>query len=1465
MRRNEIITIIILLMPIVLLGITKEITFDKNDVIYNDYYGYYTLKTCDIYMEKDNPILPYKTVNFKVTGKVKNIKVIPLDSIIIGNYKSYPVIENSSLDMFEIKRTENIEYNTLYKTVGYGYVRNNRIFSLNIFPIQLKNNKIILYTKIEISFTTNYEETKNIKESSLSDKIFQSYINDITEQTNTTKNPYYSYSSNDYLHQTIDEIIITHPDFKEYADELKFHEIMKGYNTKVITTDFIYENYSGHDKPEKIRNCIKDYYENYSTAYVTIIGDVEYVPIRESVSNSFYYSGRVAAEMYYTMLDGDENGNRNSEICEIPPSIYYNPDSVDLYPDIIVGRIPVNNTDMMKAYLNKLAIFENPQNYDIKKALFIGSSISTPTDGYGQINDEYIINAYIPSYFSTQEVYNPIADTTYNRWSGDILLNTESALNALSGEYQIVGHIDHCYFTWMGSGLKTGGGTIMNSFINDLTNPFPYVLYSMGCSSNAFDYESISEEFIENTHGAIAYIGYTRTAYTGQVAQMKEFFNQIFQGKTIGEGFFYSITKAYAPYQRYNLALLGLPTIKIWTNDPIRITITNTNFSNDTLCISLISPQPTSATLTTYIEDQYFNRTEIYCEDSSTIKLPIRTNGGKLYIGISGQNIITTIDSIYVNPSDKIEFIKNDDINYYTRQYPYYSFTSIFKSNFSPSSVNVVLNDTSYYRLDRSYFTTSNDTVYVVSSIEFKGNPPTNYVLPVTFEFTGTDTENIKVNISCGGDSIIVKNYKYSYIYTNDNNSIAKNTLTYISDIQLINKSDKPVKKGRISITSTNPYTNINPPSSLFSSDYNDTIIYIENMFEISATDNHIVTNDTLIFTITTETGYYIEDTLYNIPINGIVSASYSFNDKGLKLEWQTTNDPSFEYLSYYRVFREENGEIKDISGKIDSKSPYFMITDNPDTITTVYTIKGYNERDVEKSMVKVTVSPTFMIKNIITGLEIPYGGRYHYQFIKGRGSSVVEDIDNDGLKEFIFADNKGLVHVIDNNGNERENFPVKTDKHSGELTPLVCDLYGNGEKEIIVLAGEDDSTFIYVFNANGDTVWTVKKPWISRLIADPVAYDIDEDGKDEIMAGFSSRIYIYEDSASLKKYIQFPATVMGFALDKTKDGFELIVSLSNKNICIYNLSSGDTTMIAVGDNLLSSAPAVGDIDGDNKNEIVVQTYSHTVLAFEKDGTLIDGFPITIAHEAWDSPVLADINNDGKKEILAYPVSDYLYAIDYQGNILWTKQFSTNSSYYNAPIVGDFNNDGNDEIIYLSGDGTVYMLNGNGETLLSRKIGCNIMTSPAIADIDNDGREELAVKTNGGKFIVVTIPYKENKADTNEIEWAMAKNNIYHTNSIFETSYLMMPFPKQTLYNNNKTVIRFSSNLVSDYLAIDFSRETEDINIKIYDITGRKVKEINKDKAKRVDIDTSNIPAGKYIVFAKDKETSVSKSVIKVK
>jgi len=157
------------------------------------------------------------------------------------------------------------------------------------------------------------------------------------------------------------------------------------------------------------------------------------------------------------------------------------------------------------------------------------------------------------------------------------------------------------------------------------------------------------------------------------------------------------------------------------------------------------------------------------------------------------------------------------------------------------------------------------------------------------------------------------------------------------------------------------------------------------------------------------------------------------------------------------------------------------------------------------------------------------------------------------------------------------------------------------------------------------------------------------------------------------------------------------------------------------------------------------------------DKKLRPGFPASIGDVSDSSPVLCDLDEDGEEEIIVGSGNGKLYIFKSDGTFLpgWPKELDPvppeQLSYVGAssPAVADVDNDGHFEIIVKSG-GHLHVLRSDGSYLsgwpqfLGSYHACfrgeppwaamDLRSSPAVGDLDNDGHVEIVTGHNDELF-----------------------------------------------------------------------------------------------------------------------------------
>ena len=156
-------------------------------------------------------------------------------------------------------------------------------------------------------------------------------------------------------------------------------------------------------------------------------------------------------------------------------------------------------------------------------------------------------------------------------------------------------------------------------------------------------------------------------------------------------------------------------------------------------------------------------------------------------------------------------------------------------------------------------------------------------------------------------------------------------------------------------------------------------------------------------------------------------------------------------------------------------------------------------------------------------------------------------------------------------------------------------------------------------------------------------------------------------------------------------------------------------------------AMSLYDINGDGVPDALVGTDGDSSLHVLDGKTGREIWKFKTGYYVESSPALGDVDGDGKLEVVFGSYDDYLYALNGEdGSLLW--KFKTGDDVESSPAIGDIDGDGKLEVVFGSLDYNVYALNGEDGSLLWKfKTGVNVFSSPALGDVDGDGKIDIVV------------------------------------------------------------------------------------------------------------------------------------------
>jgi hypothetical protein len=301
-------------------------------------------------------------------------------------------------------------------------------------------------------------------------------------------------------------------------------------------------------------------------------------------------------------------------------------------------------------------------------------------------------------------------------------------------------------------------------------------------------------------------------------------------------------------------------------------------------------------------------------------------------------------------------------------------------------------------------------------------------------------------------------------------------------------------------------------------------------------------------------------------------------------------------------------------------------------------------------------------------------------------------------------------------------NWYAKSITAAAASSPAVARLGNRGALEIV--AGFPDGT-VQGWSATGVHLWTFQTG-PGAVQASPVVVDLNKDGHlDVLTANTAGNVWAFTPSLG--------------------------------NRVIFHKNTGDGVHNP-GD---YATPAVADLNRDGRLDVVETSWDHHLHAWSGTGSHeeLPGFPVFLKDTSWSSPAIADIDGDGWPEIAfgydcaGVPGQDcnghpggYLGVLRHDGS--WEKGWPKwqPQVIWSSPAIVDLFGNGKKEIVVgtgsMPGAGSkrlsVFYANGKAVKGFPVALPAEVASSPAIGDVDGDGKKDIVFSSNDGMLRVVS-------------------------------------------------------------------------------------------------------------------------------
>jgi hypothetical protein len=1237
----------------------------------------------------------------------------------------------------------------LARYAGSGTWHGYTIASIAVFPLRMENGDLVAATEIELAVEleavpADDDQVRALRMSPAGEKEIGSRLRTLVINpddagaypavpTPQASGAYQPSNMPSIEGSPVEYVIVTTEALAPAFDSLAVWKTARGVPTVVRTVEWIAANYRrGTDTAETVRFFLRDAYTKWGAQHVLLAGDTGEIPPRYLYSGYYYGGTLIPADIYFAGLDGSFNEDGDSRFGEMPE------DAPDLWVELNVARLPVSTPAVANVLIAKIMRYETPADPEYTDKVLYLAEVLFPSPwspgqsiaSNGATYTEYLHQAYIddPSRRITRCYETP------EYYAGSVQESRAIAIDSLEAGYNMVFHVGHGYRFNMHCGDDNVAIPDADALLHAGRE---FNLYMLNCTAAAFDFDCLGEHMLRNpAGGAVSVIGAANSAfpdpashymgaYTQAVYQDGEVrIGEAFMQSRVGRTPFALLGDGADLWTHYIYAILADPVMELWTG-PVRtptVTVVDSLVAgrNDIAVQVAVEGVPVpGATVCLWKDGEDYAVGETNFAGSFTVpftsaipgSIRVVVTGTNLarrerWVAVRpGQGALLVVDSVTVDDDNSGASSGNGDGRIDAGET--IELRPVFRNVGDAASVPAASALT--FTAASITLTTANLSVPAIAPDTTWSPVDTTWTLQVAasavdgslayFDATtlhGATTWQDGFSTAIHAPALELTGLRKSdELPVGNGDGVVAPGEDFLLFISIKNYGSGPARSLTASLVALDGGSTVTTGAA----SYPDVGLLesAENTLGFVLNESSVVVENPLQFTITDHEGRTLSRT---IELRSPVAPSIQSFDATVGLDkiavtWNPVASPD---VAGYRVYR------ADAPG-----GPFVMAT------------------------------PDLVLHTIFTDAGLAANSRFYF---------AVTAVDFSGNESPYSA-----VMTASTNPPQMEGWPNEMPDPSAN-SPTIGDIDGDGYPEIVI-----GNETLYAWHHDGDEVrdgdglpatWGVFAPFGTDFIGPAAMAEIDGlPGLEIAAAAYTSReMYLCDGTgAALPGWPQATIDQVRASVafgDLDGDG-DLEVVAVDQDAYLYawhtdgsELVDGDANPATGGvlrrlpdtNQWQYQAPALADIDGDGKDEVIVATQDKKLYVLNEDGSDLAGWPRTLPNYAGGGVVVGDLDNNGDLEIvLTVRTSGETYALNHDNTVMWTRWLQHNLFFNPSPALADITGDGKLEVLIPSSNGRLYAIQYNGSDAPGWPVTYSTSTytesSPIVADVTGDGAPDV--------------------------------------------------------------------------------------------------------------------------------------------